>query len=330
MSIQKDHKKAVLALSDSNKKRVLIVLKKLNEKFETTQTGQPVLFESVSYLDSDNSYDEKDIIWKLQEWEIVQAEPDEETGNLFVYVDKDNLLNILEILEFQAIKDESKKFVFHNINALKRERDIAQKIIEKLPYSINQNVRFRYSELFSKYLTGMGVYEALDKVDEILERFEKFGLIFDKEAGEPAMQNTVLTFELNPEAIQEYLRGLDQEISKKEGTTPSVSSSTAKPLWQNDFQWHGNKFVFGTYGFIDFDSPDRKELFKRLTEAKGYWVEITKLEGSKDSQFVRPTISQIESRFEPTLKKHISIPATEDDDLEPKPTNGAYRIKFEP
>lgn len=102
-----------------------------------------------------------------------------------------------------------------------------------------------------------------------------------------------------------------------------------EPYWQDDFVWEGNKFIFGNYGFIDFDSNERKILFQELTKAKGNWVKVSEL--GKTANSVRPTISQIEKRFDLNLKKHVSIPSTKDDDLIGKPDGqGAYRIKFDP
>lgn len=100
--------------------------------------------------------------------------------------------------------------------------------------------------------------------------------------------------------------------------------------WHEDFKWQGDNFVFGNYGSITFSSDDRKKLFKLLTDAKGNWVSISKLKGGKNVNYVRPTIKQIEDRFTPKIKSHISIPSTQDDNLKPKPNQGAYRIKFTP
>ena len=101
--------------------------------------------------------------------------------------------------------------------------------------------------------------------------------------------------------------------------------------WGDDFVWKGNEFIFGSYGSINFESDDRKALLKALTDARGNWVTISKLKGDKDTNYARATIKQIENRLAPKLKKHVSIPSTKDDDLEPRPPGqGAYRIKFIP
>jgi hypothetical protein len=70
-------------------------------------------------------------------------------------------------------------------------------------------------------------------------------------------------------------------------------------------------------------------MFKKLTDAKGNWVKVAELKGSKNKDYVKSTISQIETSFLQELRQHISIPSTKDDDLEGKPEGqGAYRIKF--
>lgn len=102
--------------------------------------------------------------------------------------------------------------------------------------------------------------------------------------------------------------------------------------WSEDFKWEGNSFIFGKHGRINFNSETRIALFRELTEAKGNWVTVKKLKESsgKNESYVRPTIGQVERSMKPELKKYISIPSTEEDDLQPKPSQGAYRIKFTP
>ncbi len=120
------------------------------------------------------------------------------------------------------------------------------------------------------------------------------------------------------------------EIKEKEQDT-NRKSDIVQNQWQDDFRWEGDKFVFGEYGDIYFDSEDRKVIFQKLADSKGKWVSIIKLRGNKDDDYVRSTISQIEARFDKNLKKYMSIPSTKDDDLQGKPDRqGAYRIKFTP
>lgn len=136
---------------------------------------------------------------------------------------------------------------------------------------------------------------------------------------------------LHEEELSSFLGPeLSRELSKT-GTSIKPVSKPAQPNWSDDFKWQGNTFVFGTYGSIDFNSPDRESLFRKLTNAKGSWVKVSDLKGDTDYNFVRPTISQIEKRFSSDLKKYVSIPSQEHDDLPGKPEgHGAYRIKFSP
>lgn len=113
--------------------------------------------------------------------------------------------------------------------------------------------------------------------------------------------------------------------------TEGLNKKKDTPDWQDDFEWEGNKFVFGVYGRTAlFSSKTRLKLFHELTNAKGGWVKVVDLKKiiEKNEAYIRPTIGQIERSFHNSLRDHISIPSTESDDLQPKPLQGAYRIKF--
>lgn len=102
--------------------------------------------------------------------------------------------------------------------------------------------------------------------------------------------------------------------------------------WSESFKWQGKDFIFGKYGKRGFNSKTTIALFRSLTNAEGNWVTVRKLkeDSGKDENYVRPTIGQVEKSMNPELKKYISIPSTKEDDLQPKPSQGAYRIKFSP
>lgn len=128
-----------------------------------------------------------------------------------------------------------------------------------------------------------------------------------------------------------HTTGAEVEIDNLVDKQDKTLQIPDKPYWQDNFVWSGNRFVFGDYGFIEFDSRDRILLFRKLTDAKGSWVKTSELNANKGNDFARPTISQIESRFTPELRKHASIPSQEDDDMTGKPEGrGAYRIRFLP
>jgi hypothetical protein len=127
------------------------------------------------------------------------------------------------------------------------------------------------------------------------------------------------------------LKNLVTETPEKDDNRPEVQPTNTGIEWQDAFEWHGNDFVFGKYGKVTFVSPDRKKLFKLLAETRGNWVTVQKMmkETEKDeAAFIRPTIGQIEKQFKPELRRHVSIPSTQDDDAGVKPNQGAYRIKF--
>ena len=122
---------------------------------------------------------------------------------------------------------------------------------------------------------------------------------------------------------------LDAEVIKKSSESPTQS-----PYWQEDFSWLGYRIVFGKYGETNlFNSPVRRSLLKKLTDARGGWVTVEGLKKAteKDDKYVRSTIKQIEHSLPKDLKEYVSFPSTVDDDLQPKPEGkGAYRLRFIP
>jgi hypothetical protein len=159
----------------------------------------------------------------------------------------------------------------------------------------------RYDQLLGEVLTGSNLEERYQK--ELAE-------IKDQPVSVDLHKNDTIKQQDNPVSVK-------------------MAKEAQKPLWQANFRWEKNAFVFGTYGQKDFSSSDRKAMFKKLTDAKGNWVKVAELKGSKKKDYVKSTISQIETSFLQELRQHISIPSTKDDDLEGKPEGqGAYRIKF--
>jgi hypothetical protein len=136
---------------------------------------------------------------------------------------------------------------------------------------------------------------------------------------------------------EEEFRELREDYKKTtmHRKSPSLENNeeTNEPLWQNDFRWEGKSFVFGEYGSITgFQSKNTLKLFQALTDAKGHWVLVRKLCNvlDKDTGYTRTTIGHIEKRFDANLRRYIEIPSTDDDNFPPKPSKGAYRIKFTP
>jgi hypothetical protein len=183
----------------------------------------------------------------------------------------------------------------------------------------------------------------------LLKKFETYGMF--KNLGEDGLMGIASLIEVNIKMVEDVVTCLEQKKmevmseeefkkikqnkdpeSEKEINSPVADTKNA-PLWSNDFHWDGKKFIFGEYGSTsNFSSDDRLALFKEFTKAKGFWVLMTSLikatKTKKDAVYIRQTIGQIEGSFSKELRKYISIPSTKDDDLEPKPQNSAYRIKF--
>ncbi len=135
-----------------------------------------------------------------------------------------------------------------------------------------------------------------------------------------------------PERFEYLAKRLDEIVKAYEATPSQEYKSKLKKQqieWQKNFHWENYTFVFGEYGSVEFTSPVRRALFKKLTDAKGHWVAVRTLKGNKNDDYVRSTLSQIEERMSAELKKYMNIPSTKEDNAPGKPElQGAYRIKF--
>lgn len=166
------------------------------------------------------------------------------------------------------------------------------------------------------------------------------GVISQDEFEEIKLQHKYMKLldELNVKNTSGLKERYDNLINDIKGKSEDEIEKTPKrevdqaALWSNDFKWQGRRFVFGQFGSIVFNSKTRQDLFRELTTTKGNWVTVKKLEEvtNKTHDYVRPTIGQIERGMKQELKKHISLVSTEENSLLPKPTYGAYRIKFTP
>lgn len=176
----------------------------------------------------------------------------------------------------------------------------------------------------------------------LLKKFESRGLF--RHLGEDGVFGIATLNNIDIEMIRKIVTEIKRkQLEKENGKTikdivPAPSGSDKprgikqgeKIVWSEDFKWQGKSFVFGKYGKISFNSKVRKALFQELTKAKGGWVavRILKLVTDKNDSYVRPTIGQIEREMKPELRKYISIPSTEENDLQFKPQEGAYRIRI--
>lgn len=178
---------------------------------------------------------------------------------------------------------------------------------------------------------------------QLLSKFEKLGLF--RNLGEDGISGIVTLRDVDIKRIREIIDDITKRCSQPPiNHVKDVIGPIAKALpnsqvvsveWLDDFVWQGNTFVFGDYGNITFSSTDKKNLFKTLTDARGDWTTIENMEketGKNGVSYIRSTIGQIEKRFKPKLRKHVSIPSTreDEDDVGTKPDQGkgAYRIKF--
>lgn len=99
--------------------------------------------------------------------------------------------------------------------------------------------------------------------------------------------------------------------------------------WSNEYKWEGNTFSFGNGNDISFQSLPTRKLFAVLARKKGGWATMHELkqETGKNPEYIRATIRQIEVRLKHKIRLPVTIPSTKDDNLQPKPQEGAYRIK---
>lgn len=109
-----------------------------------------------------------------------------------------------------------------------------------------------------------------------------------------------------------------------------IEEEVTKANWSNEYKWSGNTFSFGNGNDISFQTLPIRKLFSTLTRKKGGWATISELrrETGKDADYLRATIRQIEVRLKNNISFPVSIPSTKDDNLLPKPVEGAYRIKI--
>lgn len=99
-------KESLVPLSQKSKDRILIVVNKLIELAEITSKDDPIYFEPVAYIGSDNQYNESTIIAKLRDFEVLEWDVDDITGNLFIHTSIDRLNRIKIILEEQLASNQ--------------------------------------------------------------------------------------------------------------------------------------------------------------------------------------------------------------------------------
>lgn len=116
-------------LSPKNKDRLLRVIKSLEELVEITPKDEPIYFEPATYIGSDDYYDERTIVAKMAEWEVLAAEPDDMLGNLLVFTSKDKLQDLREAL---GIAEKTKKSAQEMIEFYKQSERTQQKLFASM------------------------------------------------------------------------------------------------------------------------------------------------------------------------------------------------------
>lgn len=130
--------KDLALLSPKNKDRLLKVIQRLLELVEITPKDEPIYFEPATYIGSDDHYDERTIVAKMAEWEVLTAEPDDVLGNLLVFTSKDKLQDLKEALEIaEETKEKAKKSWQQAVESYKASEELQQKLFS----SMGENMR---------------------------------------------------------------------------------------------------------------------------------------------------------------------------------------------
>lgn len=116
-------------LSPKNKNRLLKVIKRLEELVEITPKDEPIYFEPTAYIGSKDNYDERTIVAKMAEWEILTAEPDDILGNLLVFTSIDQLKELREALKNA---ENTKKSALKMVDAFKASEQTTQRFLASM------------------------------------------------------------------------------------------------------------------------------------------------------------------------------------------------------
>jgi hypothetical protein len=236
----------------------------------------------------------------------------------------------------------SSKTSLENLNFINMLRiyDTTQDINEQIQLTQSTTVYFplipsliRYRVLFPTDTVGFRDEYCQNRIGSLIYLKEK-GAITDFSQNAKGWDTTVTTSVVLSK-FEDFYQKIVAEYVKHNKITENTAKEVElrpndKEKWPNDFVWDGETYIFGKFGTIDFDSEDRKHIFKVLTDKKGGWATINDMKGNKDAGYVRSTIKQIEDRLPKEVKKKIKILSTKDDDIEEKPKVGAYKIRILP
>lgn len=274
----------------AGKNKLYFFLNRINEVKETTPSGKPIRIHPLRHLNNQYYQDELNDLLTILEKDKKVIRIVEMPNPEEGYLTNENGFYVLELLS--AFDDY--------YNKIQNEQEYQDFTGKKPP------------------APKKGFDEIKDKYEKLLEEVMK--------PSQPSLE----------ERYDNLLKDIKSKQQKNNRHKPLRKPQVVKKQptceWSEDFKWQGKSFIFGKYGVINFNSKPRIALFRELTKAKGGWVTVRKLKEvtEKDESYVRPTIGQVERSMKADLRKFISFPSTGEDDPQPKPSQGAYRIKFTP
>ncbi|MDQ3098302.1 MAG: hypothetical protein M3Q44_00990 [bacterium] len=158
--------------------------------------------------------------------------------------------------------------------ALQAENQLSGQATFKIPFHLFESARITNREKQKSILLNLH-HKKIIEVSRTVNNFAETIIDNPEIIYRPDTQVTLSSerFEYLAQRLDEIVKGYEanpsqelQGIQKKQ-----------KIEWQKDFHWENYKFVFGEYGSIEFVSPQRRGLFKKLTDANGHWVAIRTL-----------------------------------------------------
>ena len=130
-------------LSLKNKNRLLKVIKRLEELVEITPKDELIYFEPAAYIGSEDNYDERTIMAKMAEWEVLTSEPDDMLGNLLVFTSKDNLQDLREAL---GMAEKTKKSMQDMVESYKQSKKLEQSLFSSTAEKIRLEAQQKAEE----------------------------------------------------------------------------------------------------------------------------------------------------------------------------------------
>jgi len=250
----------------------------------------------------------------------------------YIYEELNKLLTVEEQLEICKIS-VSEKLIDLLLNENYPKEQLLYSVLYYLStsdnFSDNNTLFLLISNLVNPLYNGLEVemcHKLTDKFNALL-KFDGLILSWDSttdilDDGTVINVPDLLTFE---ELDIPYDKTKTIELMDKK-----IEEEVKEANWSSDYKWEGSTFSFGTENDISFQTLPTKKLFAALARKKGGWATMHELirETDKNPEYIRATIRQIEVRLKKIISFPVTIPSTKDDNLLPKPQEGAYRIKI--